>query len=68
LCRRRTSCPLFYGKFECFDEKLAPFQINQLRQRVSEYMGKFTKSKRGGPGKMKIAGHGGVGAVAAAFK
>ncbi|CAK8676680.1 unnamed protein product [Clavelina lepadiformis] len=40
------------------------YDINQLRQRVNEYMGKFSKTKRS----VKIAGHGGIGAAAAAFK
>jgi len=39
------------------------YDINQLRQRVSEYMGKFSKSKR----TVKIGGAG-IGAAAAAFK
>ena len=39
------------------------FQCNQLRQRVNEYMGKFSKNKN----KVKIAGRG-VGHAAAAFK
>jgi len=47
--------------------KRQQYDINQLRQRVSEYMGKFSKNKRPAAGK-KLAGHGGVAAAASAFK
>ena len=38
-------------------------QINQLRQRVGDYMGKTKRS-----GSVKVPGHVGVGAVAGTFK
>nr|CAX48985.1 smooth muscle-type troponin T [Botryllus schlosseri] len=40
------------------------YDLNQLRQRVNEYMGKYSKNKA----KVKVAGHGGVAKTASAFK
>nr|BAA09463.1 troponin T [Halocynthia roretzi] len=40
------------------------YDLNQLRQRVNEYMGKYSKNKS----KVKVAGHGGVMKAASAFK
>ncbi|XP_039271463.1 troponin T, cardiac muscle-like [Styela clava] len=40
------------------------YDLNQLRQRVNEYMGKYSKNKS----KVKIAGHSGVAKTASAFK
>lgn len=40
------------------------YDLNQLRQRVNEYMGKYSKNKS----KVKVAGHSGVAKTASAFK